>query len=69
MLTTDEGNTEKFDDGDMNKELEEVNSVHPSELDDAVLNEMLVGVAKSVEEEEIEDSNTGTGVVIVEEQR
>jgi hypothetical protein len=30
---------------------------------------MLVGVAKLVEEEEIEDGNTGTGVVIVEERR
>jgi hypothetical protein len=69
MLITDEGNNKEFDDGDMNEELEEVDSVCPSELNDAVLNEMLVGVAKLVEEEEIEDSNTGTGVVIVEEQR
>ena len=35
--------------------------MHPSELDDTVLNEMLVGVATSVEEES-DDGNTDTGV-------
>jgi hypothetical protein len=35
--------------------------VRPSELDDSVLNEMLVGVATSVEEE-TDDGNTGTDV-------
>jgi hypothetical protein len=38
MLTTDKKNTEEFNDGDTNEELEEVDSVHPSELDDTVLN-------------------------------
>ena len=45
--------------------------MRPSELDDSVLNEMLVGVATSVEEEK-DDGNTGkmstAGVVIVESQ-
>ena len=37
--------------------------MRPSELDDAVLNEMLVGVATSVEEEtDASDGNTGRDV-------
>lgn len=35
--------------------------MHPSKLDDTVLNEMLVGVAMSVEEE-IDNGNTSAGV-------
>ena len=35
--------------------------MHPSELDDSVLNEMLVGVATAVEEE-TDDGNIGTDV-------
>ena len=35
--------------------------MHPSELDDSALNEMLVGITTSVEEE-TDDGNIGTNV-------
>ena len=61
FLLSSNNTKELKDDWDTKEELEQVESMCPSELNDTVLNEMLAGMATLVEEE-IDDGNTGAGI-------